>query len=677
MSNLFLYFLIYLSVILLSSSKLLIYGILIFSFCLFVFIKRVKKDKKVLIIGIIILFVSLAKVLLSKIEFPVGNELIGIVLRRRENYFIVFNGLNKFYVPIKESAVDELDIVRIKGSAESFYFSTLENGFNFNEYLLEQGIKKQLSTKSLDTIIDFPINFYAYKSFILNKFSSENSRLFVSGILFSSFNGSNEFSKQIKMLNLTILFSTTGVYLNFFLYSVSKLLSLKLSDKKADIISFLLFSPYLFFNITRFTTIKVTNAYIFRMINKYGLNNYYSKIERLSILGIVYLFINPFLVFNMSFYLSYLISIVLNYSYLFLMRYKRMKKYLMTHLLLFLITLPFCIKNVHTINIFNSATSYLLMIVFKPLFVLLLPLFYGLYIPLYNSLIEFIINFILKINFRIFDVNVPEFGQIVLIIYYLLLVFIIYFLEVNNKKIANKCLLIVSILFSFYVFPINNLLTFEVDFINVGQGDSTLIRYQNTTILIDTGGLTYQDIAVNNLIPFLKENRIYKIDALFITHKDYDHYGALDSLNNYFKISNLFDYNDVFPVNINNILFKNLNTYASNSDEENYRSLVLNFKIKNVKFLLMGDAPKEIESKIIESNEDLSCDYLKVGHHGSNTSTSEAFIKKVRPKEAIISCGYNNRYKHPHSETIKILKKYKVTIRRTDLEGTIKYKFFI
>ncbi len=657
--------------------KLLIFGLLIFSFCLFIFIKKAKKDKKMLKIGLIIVLLSLIRVLISKIEFPVNNDLIGIVLRRKENYFIVFNGLNKFYVPIKSIDVDELDIVKIKGEFSGFHFATLEKGFDFNEYLLEQGIKKQINIKSIDKIIDFPINFYTYKTQIIEKLSNENTKTFVSGILFSSFNSSSEFAKQVKILNLMMLFSVTGVYLNFFLYTVSKLLSLKLNDKKADIISLLIFSPYLLFNITRFTTIKVIFSYVFRLINKYNLKNYYSKIERVSILGIFYLVINPFLVFSMSFYLSYLISIFLNFSSLFLMKLRKLKKTVVVHLLLFFITLPFSIKNTNTLNIFNSTLSYLLMIVFKPLFVLLLPLFIGLFAPFYETIITFLINIIMKINFRIFDINIPELSQIALIIYYGLFIFTIYFLEVNNKNFSMKVLTIASILFSLYVLPINNAFTFEVDFINVGQGDSTLIRYQNTTILIDTGGLTYQDLATNSLIPFFKENRIYKIDALFITHKDYDHYGASESLNKYFKIKNTIDYNNTFPITINDIKFNNLNEYASYYEEENYKSLVLDFRLKNIRFLLMGDAPKEIESKIIEENKNLKCDYLKVGHHGSNTSTSEEFIKKVRPQEAIISCGYNNRYKHPHEETINILKKYDIKIRRTDLEGTIKYKFIV
>ena len=89
----------------------------------------------------------------------------------------------------------------------------------------------------------------------------------------------------------------------------------------------------------------------------------------------------------------------------------------------------------------------------------------------------------------------------------------------------------------------------------------------------------------------------------------------------------------------------------------------------------MGDAPKEIELKIIKDYPNLKTDYLKVGHHGSNTSTAEQFVKFLQPKEAIISCGENNIYKHPSPETLEILSKNNVEIRRTDEEGTISYKF--
>ena len=87
----------------------------------------------------------------------------------------------------------------------------------------------------------------------------------------------------------------------------------------------------------------------------------------------------------------------------------------------------------------------------------------------------------------------------------------------------------------------------------------------------------------------------------------------------------------------------------------------------------MGDAPKKIEHEIIRDNKKIPCDILKVGHHGSKTSTSDEFIRYLTPRVGVISCGRKNKYGHPNSEVIAILKRYHVKIRRTDLEGTITY----
>ena len=108
--------------------------------------------------------------------------------------------------------------------------------------------------------------------------------------------------------------------------------------------------------------------------------------------------------------------------------------------------------------------------------------------------------------------------------------------------------------------------------------------------------------------------------------------------------------------------------------EDNEFSLVFNLSFLNKKFLLMGDASINVEKYLIENNFDIDCDILKVGHHGSKTSSSEEFIKKISPKEAIISCGYKNKYHHPNDEVVDILKKYNVKIHRTDYEGTISYQ---
>ena len=212
-----------------------------------------------------------------------------------------------------------------------------------------------------------------------------------------------------------------------------------------------------------------------------------------------------------------------------------------------------------------------------------------------------------------------------------------------------------------------------VNFINVGQGDCTLIRNHNKVVLIDTGGLSYIDIANDSLVPFLRKKRIYQIDAVIITHYDYDHCGSLASLNKSYPIKQVVDYTSSFPVKVGNLVFNNHNYYATSNDE-NDKSLVLSFNICKKDFVIMGDAPRYVEKEIIKNEAEIKCDILKVGHHGSNTSTCEDWLKYLSPKEAIISCGKNNKYGHPNKEVVSLLNKYKIKIHRTDLEGTIVYK---
>ena len=677
MSNLFVYFLLLISIILVSKISTLPIGIVILFIAIVFIIKKAKKNKKILYFSLVIVIIGIIRILLTRVISPTRSDYFGIILRKVDNYAIFFDGVNKFYLKIGNANIDVLDFIKISGSRGGYKFGNLESGFDFNNYLLNQGINEQIYAKNIVKIFDFPINPNSYKSYILAKIDDENVKNLVGGMIFGQFDYETSFGKQIRLLNLTLLFSMTGIYLNYVLFTLSKIFSYKLSDKKSDYLALVVFLPFLLFNITRFTTIKVVTFYIFRLINKYNLENYYSKLDRIAILGIIFVILDPFIVFQMEFYLSFLIMILFNYSYLFFKKYKRKKLVIMRYLFLFLITLPFTIKSTNTINIFNSITSYLLMIIFKPIFFILLSYFMNLNMNFLTSLLSYIVSFISKVNFSFLDINVPKFNSYFYILYYFIIILIFFFFEVNNKKYGNKIIGLLSILFVVYSLPINNLMTFEVDYINVGQGDSTLLRYQNTTILIDTGGLTYTDLATSNLIPFLKGKRIYKLDAVFITHHDYDHYGALDSLKENFTIKNVF-YNDQFStININNMEFKNLNTYGSLFEDENYKSLVLSYEFKNIKFLFMGDAPKEIEEKIILSNPNLRCDVLKVGHHGSNTSSSEDFIKTIKPKIAIISCGYNNKYHHPSDETLEVLEKYNIEIRRTDLEGTINYKFWV
>ena len=313
---------------------------------------------------------------------------------------------------------------------------------------------------------------------------------------------------------------------------------------------------------------------------------------------------------------------------------------------------------------------------FKILFGFCLLYFYGFKIGFLEKAIVKIIQIINYISFPNAQINIPRFNILMYIIYFLIVILLFYFREINFKNIYKKLSFIYISFIALYAIPLHNYFTFEISFLNVGQGDCTFIHYKNKNFLVDTGGLINYDLANNSIIPFLKSKRIYYLDSVFITHYDYDHYGALEGLKENFKIRNIYDYNNFMNVSYNNFIITNLNNYRSHDSDENDKSLVLHVVINDFSVLLMGDASKVIEEKIIRDYK-IDCDILKLGHHGSKTSNSESFIKAVHPELGIISCGANNKFNHPNIEVINILNKLNISYKRTDELGTISYKFTI
>ena len=115
---------------------------------------------------------------------------------------------------------------------------------------------------------------------------------------------------------------------------------------------------------------------------------------------------------------------------------------------------------------------------------------------------------------------------------------------------------------------------------------------------------------------------------------------------------------------------------GGSGDDDNEKSLVIGFHLGNKDFLITGDASIQTEKYMMEEYNYIPCDILKVGHHGSKTSTSDKFIKWLKPEIGVISCGVNNRYGHPNKEVISILKSNNVKIRRTDLEGSVSFLYW-
>ncbi len=644
----------------------------IFFIIFLIFLRKFEIDKKKIII---ILLINLIVILMFFIKRKINFNYF-IVLEKKENYLIIYNGFNRYYLNIKYLNVDSdlFDILYFKDySLNDFNFTKLESGFDFEAFLKSKGVTKTISG-NFDVIFDFQINPYSIKNNILNTIEDEKVRIFIKTLLFNTSNDELYELDSFRNLNLINLFSFSGIYLYFAFNLVLNILNYAFNEKISKIISFLLFSPYFLLNIQNFIIIRFILLFLINFYNDFKKEKLNHN-EKISIIGSIILISNPYRILSDSFIISFSISF-LNYFINNIIKTKRkVLKNIIFNFYLMIFMIPFTIKYNNSLNLLSFIISFIVIPINKILYIL------GLYLLVFKN--NFIIKYILKLYIELINlvpsnfslINLPPFNNLFLIVYYFLYIIFIYFKEINLKFIYKKILLIDIISLIIYSLPIQNYLYFKISFINVGQGDSALITLNNKNYLIDTGGLTYTDIAKNNLIPYFKKNRIYKIDEVYISHYDNDHYGALESLKANFNIDEIYDYNS-FKEKESPFLLKNLNIYKELYDDENNKSLVLYLEYKNIKFLFMGDASKEIESLIIKDNLNLKADYLKIGHHGSNTSSSDDFIKQINPKEAIISCGIKNKYNHPHKETIDTLEKYQIKIRRTDLEGTINYYFF-
>lgn len=210
---------------------------------------------------------------------------------------------------------------------------------------------------------------------------------------------------------------------------------------------------------------------------------------------------------------------------------------------------------------------------------------------------------------------------------------------------------------------------YEVTFLNVGQGDSILIElpFHRATILVDVPA--YQ---ADTVFSELTAKGIHHIDTLILTHQDQDHAGGKDELLKLIEVENIVE--EKMSLDYEIFTMECLNQKKYNDD--NNDSLVYTFEINGLKYMLMADATKLVEEDLI-SNYELDCDILKIGHHGSKTSTSSLFIQNVTPKLAIISCLKNNIYNHPHPQTIETLNKYQIRTLLTSEDGAVSIKSFL
>lgn len=203
----------------------------------------------------------------------------------------------------------------------------------------------------------------------------------------------------------------------------------------------------------------------------------------------------------------------------------------------------------------------------------------------------------------------------------------------------------------------------------MGQGDAILIQeaYQKSTILIDTGDEKNYEL----LEKALRARSITTIDTLILTHMDADHSGGLERLKQDFRIHEII----TKPQTIikDTLLLQAMNIHEYDNDNDN--SLIYCLLIKDLRILLTGDITSDVEYDLIQNYDLTSIDILKLGHHGSKTSTSSQFLESTQPKLAINSSGLNNKFKHPSDETVQRLNDFGIRLLDTQKEGDISVFF--
>ena len=238
----------------------------------------------------------------------------------------------------------------------------------------------------------------------------------------------------------------------------------------------------------------------------------------------------------------------------------------------------------------------------------------------------------------------------------------------------------------------------EVDFIDVGQGDSTLVCSNGKYMLIDTGDRDGE----NTLINHLKERGVKKLDYLVLTHPHADHIGEAAEIVEGFKIGKIIMprvpddltptssvYEDLLDAAADkglkiraarNESFElgeiSVQTYAAEGEYSNLNdySVVLRLTHGENSFLITGDCEKQEESELLERGCDVSADVLKVGHHGSDTSSTSQWLKEVGAQYAVISCGADNKYGHPDEETYSRICKYVKNVYVTAEDGSLAFE---
>ncbi len=603
-------------------------------------------------------------------DYEIDETKVSLTIKGNDNFKV------NYYKSISEDDICYGCKVRVYGTLAKPQNNTIPHAFNYKKHLNNNDIFYIIKASKIERVEECHSIIYKIKNTILERINKIDQTGYMKAFVLGDKSDLENYS-VFQDLGVAHLFAISGMHIGLFVAFLLKVFKGFNKYIKYILVELFLIIYGLILGFTP-SILRCVLFFTFNSINKlFNINISSMKLLLSTIMCI--LFINPLMIYNVGFQFSCMtvMGIIYCKDYLY---GNIFVKSLKLSFVAFLFSFPISLLNFYSINLisilFNLLYIPYITFVIYPLCLI------SFFVPVLFSLFNILIGLMDKISYYLSYITIFRINMS-LNVYEVILVYIVLFVmfRFNDFKYL---LIIIGILLVDYLMPYFDSNSY-VYFFDVGQGDSSLIISANRkdVVLIDTGGLDTYDVS-DNVIDLLNYLGINKIDLIILSHGDADHCKEIGSYIKKKKVKHIKinndDLTDCEITAINNISTleykpkKMSITFLNNRmyDNENDNSNITLIDISDTKILSMGDASYKVEQDLLKDYYFKDIDILKVGHHGSKTSSSRYFINVIKPTYSIISVGRNNRYGHPNKETLNNLKNTK--IYRTDKDGTVMFQ---
>jgi competence protein ComEC len=567
------------------------------------------------------------------------------------------------------------DILYIKADIIPYKTQTVDFGFNLKSYFLSFQIYGKLDIKEIE-LIEHTYHVYHIREILKDRIENIDSKNYIASFIFGEKIRDTQTNQIYKNFDILYLFTISGLHVYVLMEILKKVLFvLNVSRKFQHMFIICVYTFMCYLNLFSFAVLRLLIVYIIKIVNKkYDINM--QNLDMICLTFFILLVTHIGLIYHQGFIITFLILIFLELFHPLFNPYTNLIKKSMMSIMISIIILPFF----QDIYIFQILLLPVIIIMITSLlypFAILTFMF-----PIIDDLYSFILNvfetFIMQLSTYQLSFFMPKFNIYQMVLYYSLLIYVCFS---NHIKQSIRRILICILVLGLSQYVLNLSYTENITFLDVGQGDTTIIDTHSCKVVID---------AFEGTTSYLKNKGIYKLDYLILTHSHSDHILEAKMIMDALDVNQVIVsyYDDRYPSYEQNTLKLKANDYIScgnlnfnfmgpikDYENENNDSLVFQMQYDSKIFLFTGDIEKEAETDLIETyHKTLKSDILKVPHHGSITSSTKEFIELVNPSYAVISLASYNSFGFPDENVITRYKEFRCVIYRTDINGTISYR---